>query len=180
MRHWASFLYVAAGLCVIFIFWSRSIIHTLTLIRWPMEFGHNFFYIGCALGEAILFSRLDNPLAWFQLSATYAAAVWLLFVYDMRLIHARIAEARNEADRALYGRAKADQLFNIYVLVPLLFFLNLACALAIWIWPDFFITRGGHIWLISSQLISFITYLAYIGRHFRKIAQLLLRSRQVD
>jgi hypothetical protein len=180
MRHWASFLYVAAGLCVIFIFWSRSIIHTLTLIRWPMEFGHNFFYIGCALGEAILFSRLDNPLAWFQLSATYAAAVWLLFIYDMRLIHARIVEARNEADRALYGRARADQLFNIYVLVPLLFFLNLACALAIWIWPDFFITRSGHVWLISAQLVSFITYLAYIGRHFSKIAQLLLRSRQVD
>ncbi|HMH02654.1 MAG TPA: hypothetical protein VK556_00480, partial [Candidatus Udaeobacter sp.] len=88
MRHWSSFPYVAAGLCVIFIFWSRSIIHTLTLIRWPMEFGHNFFYIGCALGEAILFSRLDDPLAWFQLSATYAAAVWLLFIYDMRLIHA--------------------------------------------------------------------------------------------
>ena len=54
MRHWGSFLYVAAGLCVIFIFWSRSIIHTLTVIRWPMEFGHNFFYIGFALGEAIL------------------------------------------------------------------------------------------------------------------------------
>ena len=180
MRHWASFPYVAAGLCVIFVFWSRSIIHTLTLIRWPMEFGHNFFYIGCALGEAILFSRLDNPLAWFQLSATYAAAVWLLFIYDMRLIHARIVEARNEADRALYGRARADQLFNIYVLVPLLFLLNLTCALAIWIWPDFFITRSGHIWLISSQLVSFITYLAYIGRHFSKIAQLLLRSRQVD
>ncbi len=153
MRHWISFLYVAAGLCVIFIFWSRSIIHTL---------------------------RLDNPLAWFQLSATYAAAVWLLFVYDMRLIHARVAEARNDADRALYGRARADQLFNIYVLVPLLFFLNLASALAIWIWPDFFITRGGHVWLISAQLVSFITYLAYIGRHFSKIAQLLLRSRQVD
>src|SRR5436189_4711858 len=103
-------LYVVAGLCVIFIFWSRSVIHTLTLIRWPMEFGHNFFYIGCALGEAILFSRLDDPLAWFQLSATYAAVVWLLFVYDMRLIHARVAEARSEADHALYARARADQL----------------------------------------------------------------------
>src|SRR5438128_8693845 len=126
-RHWENSLYVTAGLCVIFIFWSRSVIHTLTLIKWPLEFGHNFFYIGCALGEAILFSRLDNPLAWFQLSATYAGAVWLLFIYDMRLIHARIAEARNEADRDLYERARADQLFNIYVLVPLLFFINLAC-----------------------------------------------------
>jgi hypothetical protein len=43
-----------------------------------------------------------------------------------------------------------------------------------------FINRGGHIWLINAQLISFIAYLAYIGRHFSKIAQLLLRSRQVN
>ncbi len=43
MRHWDALLYVAAGLCVIFVFWSRSVIHTLTLIRWPLEFGHNFF-----------------------------------------------------------------------------------------------------------------------------------------
>src|SRR2546427_10517284 len=174
VRHWENFLYVAAGLCVIFVFWSRSIIHTLTLIKWPLEFGHNFFYIACALGEAILFSRLDSPLAWFQLSAAYAAVVWLLFIYDMRLIHARITESHNEADRALYARARADQLRNIYVFVPLLFFINLACALAIWIWPDFFITRGGHVWLISAQLVSFISYLTYIGRHFSKIAQLLL------
>jgi hypothetical protein len=54
-RHWGNFLYVAAGLCGIFIFWSRSIIHTLTLIKWPLEFRHNFFYIACALGESILF-----------------------------------------------------------------------------------------------------------------------------
>ena len=145
-----------------------------------MEFGHNFFYIGCALGEAILFSRLDDPLAWFQLSATYAAVVWLLFIYDMRLIHARVAEARNDADHALYARARADQLRNIYALVPLLFFLNLACALAIWTWPDLFIGRGGHVWLISAQLVSFIAYLIFIGRHFRKIAQLLLQSRQAN
>ncbi len=38
MRHWDALLYVAAGLCVIFVFWSRSVIHTLTLIRWPLEF----------------------------------------------------------------------------------------------------------------------------------------------
>src|SRR5438445_9599304 len=118
-RHWENLLYVAAGLCVIFIFWSRSIIHTLTLIRWPLEFGHNFFYIACALGEAILFSRLDRPLAWFQLSAAFAAVIWLLFVYDMRLIRARMAESNNAADRALYARARTDQMLNICVLVPL-------------------------------------------------------------
>src|SRR5437773_9665501 len=97
--HWHVLLYAVAGLCVIFIFWSRSVIHTLTLIKWPLEFGHNFFYIACALGEAILFSRLDRPLAWFQLSTAYAGVVWLLFIYDMRLIRARITESSNAADQ---------------------------------------------------------------------------------
>jgi len=177
-RHWENSLYVTAGLCVIFIFWSRSVIHTLTLIKWPLEFGHNFFYIGCALGEAILFSRLDRPLAWFQLSAAYAGAVWLLFIYDMRLIRARVTESSSDADRALYACAKADQLLNIWVLVPLLFLLNLGCAFAIWNWPDLFIARAGHIWLVGIQLASFIVYLVYVAHYFNAIAPLFLRSRE--
>jgi len=62
----------------------------------------------------------------------------------------------------------------------LLFFINLACAVAVWVWPDLFITRGGHVWLISAQLISFIAYLAYIRDHFIKIAPLLLQSQQAN
>lgn len=177
-QHADAFVYIAAGLCVIFIFWSRSVIHTLTLIRWPLEFGHNFFYIACALGEAVLFSRLDNPLAWFRLSAAYSAIVWLLFIYDMRLIRARIVESGDDSERALYDRARSDQLLNIQVLVPLLVLFNLACAFAIWHWPDLFIARGGHLWLISAQIVLFIGYLIYTGRYFSAIAPLVLRSRR--
>ena len=176
-EHASAFLYVAAGLCVIFIFWSRSVIHTLTLIRWPLEFGHNFFYIACALGEAILFSHLGNPLAWFQLSAVFAGIVWLLFIYDMRLIHARIVEARDDSERALYTRARSDQLLNIRLLVPGLIVLNLVSAFAIWSRPDLFIAHAGHIWLISAQLFSFIGYLLYTTRYFSVIAPLVLRHR---
>lgn len=177
-EHITAFLYVAAALCVIFIFWSRSVIHTLTLIRWPLEFGHNFFYIACALGEAILFSHLDNPLAWFQLSAVFAGIVWLLFIYDMRLIHARIVESHDDSEHALYARARSDQLLNIRVLVPLLIALNLVSAFVIWRWPDLLITRSGHIWPISAQLLSFIGYLFYTGRYFSAIAPLLLQNRR--
>jgi hypothetical protein len=177
-RHWNVFVYVLAGLCVIFIFWSRSVIHTLTLIKWPLEFGHNFFYIACALGEALLFSRLESPLAWFQLSAAYSGVVWLLFIYDMRLIHARIIESSNAADRALYARARADQLLNIWALVPLLLLLNLGCVFSIWNWPDLFLARAGHICLVYIQLTSFIGYLIYSGHYFKTIAPLLLQSRE--
>jgi hypothetical protein len=178
MRHSSAFLYIVAGLCVIFIFWSRSVIHTLALIRWPLEFGHNFFYIACALGEAILFSRLDNPLGWFQLSAGYATIVWLLFIYDMRLINTRIKESRTDSERALYKRKRSDQLLNIWALVPALVILSLACAFAIWRWPDVFIAKGHHNWLIAAQLLLFIGYLTYTGRYFRAIAPLILRSEQ--
>ena len=173
-------LYVAAGLCVIFIFWSRSVIHTLTLIRWPLEFGHNFFYIACALGEAILFTRLDDPLAWFQLSAVFAGIVWLLFIYDMRLIRARVAESHDDSEGALYGRARSDQLLNICVLVPALIVLNLDSAFAIWCWPDLFIARARHVWLIGVQLLCFFGYLFYTTRYFSAIAPLVLRNRRTD
>src|SRR5438270_53136 len=96
-RNWPASIYAASGLFVIFVFWSRSIIHTLTLIKWPLEFGHNFFYIACALGEAMLFTCLGRPLDWFCLSTIYAGVVWLLFVYDMRLIQARLNESRSSA-----------------------------------------------------------------------------------
>ena len=177
-EHASAAPYVAAGLCVIFIFWSRCVIHALTLIRWPLKFGHNFFYIACALGEAILFTRLDRPLAWFQLSAVYSGVVWLLFIYDMRLIRARIAESSDDSEHALYARARSDQLLNICLLVPLLIVLNLVSAFAIWRWPDLFVARAGHIWLISAQLVSFIGYLIYTGRYFAAIAPLVLRSRE--
>jgi len=179
-QHASASLYVATGLCVIFVFWSRSVIHTLTLIRWPLEFGHNFFYIACALGEAILFTRLDDPLAWFQLSAAFAGIVWLLFIYDMRLIHARIVESRDDSEHALYARARSDQLLNIYLLVPLLIVFNLVSAFAIWSRPDLFIARARHVWLIGAQLLSFIGYLFYTSRYFSAIAPLLLRNRRTN
>src|SRR3954465_1431420 len=80
--------YIMAGLLVIFVFWSRSVLHIITVIRWPLEFGHNFLYIGCALVEAVMFSRLTNPVAWFGLGALFGAVGWSLFAYDMRLIRA--------------------------------------------------------------------------------------------
>jgi hypothetical protein len=178
LNNWPAFLYLSAGLCIIFIFWSRSIIHTLTLIKWPLEFGHNFFYIACALGEAILFTRLGRPSPWFRLSTAYAAFVWLLFVYDMRLIRTRLGEATNEPERSLYQRTMEDQSLNIRVLIPLLFFFNLGCALAISHWPEFFIDRAGNVWLIAAQLLSFLIYLFYVTRFYNRLAPLILRSRQ--
>jgi hypothetical protein len=95
----------------------------------------------------------------------------------MRLIHARIAETGDDSQRRLYERARSDQLLNITLLVPLLISLNVLAAFLIWRWPDLFIARGGHTWLIGVQLLSFVGYLFYTSCHFSAIAPLILRSR---
>ncbi len=54
--------YVGVAFLTILLFWSRALIHTLTLIRWPLEFVHNFFYFLCALVEVLAFQHLQRPI----------------------------------------------------------------------------------------------------------------------
>jgi hypothetical protein len=177
-RQSAFWIYVAAGLLIILIFWSRSIVHTLTLIRWPLEFGHNFFYIACALGESLLFTRLSNPRAWFAIGALYAAIVWLLFIYDLRLVRAREGDSAGEASNRLYLLVKRDQRLNIFSLVPALFLLNLLSATSIHLWPEFFSARNGHVWLAAIQFVVLAIYLFYVLRFFKTLVPLITRARQ--
>ena len=55
---WKMWPYVLSGLIIILVFWSRVVLHILTVIRWPLEFGHNFLYIACALVEAFSLHNL--------------------------------------------------------------------------------------------------------------------------
>jgi hypothetical protein len=175
----ARWLYVLAGLLVILIFWSRSILHTLTLIRWPLEFGHNFLYIACALGEALLFTCLTNPLAWLGLSTVYAVVVWLLFVYDLRMIKPREADRPRDSSQRLCAMIERDQRLNIRLLMPALFALNLVCLFCIRSHPGFFLARYGHGYLIAAQLGSLALYLFYVVRFFGRLAP-LIRERQEE
>ena len=169
--------YIVSGLLVIFVFWSRSVLHIITVIRWPLEFGHNFLYIACALFEALLFTRLHSPRAWFAFGALFGAVGWLLFVYDLRLIRARAEDSAGPASNRLSAVVTRDQWLNITVLVPAVFLFNLACYLCIRQWPDLFLGRNLHLWLAVAQLAGFSAYLFYVMRFFKGIAPLILEAR---
>jgi hypothetical protein len=169
--------YLLAGLLVILIFWSRSVLHILTLIRWPLEFGHNFLYIGCAFAECLLFTRLSNPQAWFAFAAIYAAVGWILFVYDLRLLNARRRDSPGEASNRLYGIVARDQWLNINLLVPAVFLINLIFLVCTRFWPELFIGRGGHVWLGLIQVAAFSVYLAYVIRFFNNLAPFIAEAR---
>jgi hypothetical protein len=169
--------YIVAGLLVIFVFWSRSVLHIITVIRWPLEFGHNFLYIACALLEAILFTRLARPFEWFTAGAVFTAIGWVLFVYDLRLIGARIRDSAGPESDRLCALVRRDQWLNITALLPAVFLLNVICAAAVHLRPEFFVDRNGHLWLIGLQLFGFAAYLSYVVRYFARLAPVVVTAR---
>jgi hypothetical protein len=176
-RQYIFWPYVLAGLLIIFIFWSRAVLHIITVIRWPIEFGHNFLYIGCALIEAILFANLTNPVTWFGLGAAFIAAGWVLFLYDLRLIRARMRDSAGEASNKLFVLVDRDQWRNIAVLLPGVFLLNAGSAVTINAWPDSFLARNGHLWLAAAQLVGFGGYLVYVVKFYAALAPFIAEAR---
>ena len=170
--------YIATALVIILLFWSRSLIHTLTLIRWPLEFVHNFFYVACTLVEALAFTHLTDPFAWFALTAAYAVVVWTLFVYDMRMVALRGRDSAGPVGSRLYSLVGADQILNIRFLIPAIFLFNVGSAVAIHLRPDFFLGRGGHYLLIAAQGIGLIGYLVYVIRTYISFQPLITQTRE--
>jgi hypothetical protein len=177
-KQWIALPYVVSGLLLILLFWSRSLIHTLTLIRWPLEFGHNFFYIACTLAEVLAFTRLAEPFWWFALNAVFSALVWALFIYDLRMIRMREADSRSDDALRLYKIVMRDQRFNIWLLVPAILLFNIAFAIAIHRHPAFFLVQNGHLIPVACQMVGLATYLAYVIRAFVKLTPLIAAARQ--
>ena len=172
--------YIASGLLIILLFWSRSITHTLTLIRWPLEFRHNFLYITCTFIEGITFTKLGDPFQWFMLNGVFATAVWILFVADLRLVRQRRAEAVGLAENELYQFVLSDQKMNIIWLVPGLGLFNFAAAYCIYHWPEQMIHGGLHEFFAIFQTASLLGYLTYVGRFFKAVAPNILVANQEE
>jgi hypothetical protein len=172
--------YVANALLIILLFWSRSMTHTLTLIRWPLEFRHNFLYIACTLVEATTFTDLADPMRWYAFNSAFAVAVWFLFLADLRLIQQRQAESVGPAEDELYDIVLGDQLLNIRLLVPGLALFNFTGVLCIYFWPELLIQHGAHIFFAVIQTVTLMGYLLYVVRVYAKIAPIVLRANQEE
>ncbi len=137
--------YVAIGLLFVLLFWSRALIHTLTVIRWPVEFVHNFLYIACTLIQAILFTQITDPQHWYLLGAVYTASVWLLVAADARLIRRRFEGDSSPSAQALHRLLRREQNLHIYLGYPAVALFFAVVAAALYAWPDVFVAGGWHV-----------------------------------
>jgi hypothetical protein len=174
LEHWP---YIATGLCIILIFWSRSIIHALTVIRWPLRLGHNFLYVASTLIEAVMFTQVGDVLAWHAAGAAYAVTIWLLFAIDMRMIQDWARDRTGSASQALTEVLSRDQLLNVRVLMPLTaaFYAVATWIIAarpLWFGPGLVLALG------LVQLAWTIAYLAYVVMFLARLSPLILSARR--
>ena len=170
--------YILAGLLVILLWWSRAVIHTLTVIRWPIEFGHNFLYIASTLIEAVMFTQVGNPANWYWVGAAYGLLVWLLFVIDLRLIGRRMREPRGPAGTQLLSIIQREQRLQALLFMPVTVLFYLVAGRLINSQPQFFIDANGHLIFAALQLVGALSYITYIVLYFRRLSGLILASRQ--
>ena len=170
--------YAVTGLLIILLFWSRSLIHTLTVIRWPLRFGHNFMYIACTLVETVAFTQLTNPLNWYALNMVFALMAEILFALDLRMIRDRVSDSAGPIGSRLYTVVEREQLLNIRLVIPATALFNVLAVMAARYWPVSFVKDGGHVVVGMVQLAATLGYLFYVIRFFARIVPMIVQTRQ--
>jgi len=156
---WETWPYVLTGLAIILVFWSRSLVHTLSFIGWPLEFGHTFGYFAATLIEAAALSQVGEPEQWFALNTLYAACVWGLYAWDLRLVRRHASDFESSGKRALLADIVRDQQRNIRLLMPLAVAFQ---GLSWWLlhaYPQAMLDGHWHLLLIGLSLAFSLQYL---------------------
>jgi hypothetical protein len=170
--------YIITGLLIILLFWSRSLIHTFTVISWPLEFDHNFGYIACTLVEAIMFTQLSNVRYRYLLGFVYAVMIWFLFAFDLRMIRRRLFESTGIKSKQLFEILMREQLLHTRIGLPMVTLFFAISTIFAWTSPDWFVSSNGHVIFAALQLLTAAIYLAYVFYFFRRIAPLILLHRE--
>ena len=174
---WRTIPQIVVGVVVIFLVWSRTVMHAFTVIRWPIEYGHNFLYLALTLIEAVHFCQIGHPLAWFATGALYVSVVWVQFVYDLRMIDARVADSSGPKGTEMLTRLEAEHKLNIYVLMPLVQASWGLATFACWRWPAVFVDGLGATVLVGIQLVCLLGYLSWTLKFFGAMGSLVVAAR---
>jgi hypothetical protein len=169
--------YVVSGLLIILTVWTRSLLHAFTVIRWPLELGHNFFYVLITLFEATLFTQIHEPLRWYPMSAATAGVVLVMFVYERRMYTLRRKDSAGPKGAVLLDVLERDHDLSLRALVPMLVLAWSGSAALVLAYPEVFLAGQWHIALGIAQALGLLGYLAYVWRFYLRISELVVDAR---
>jgi hypothetical protein len=164
-----AWVLLTCGFLFVLVFWAGALIHALSIVRWPMDLPHYFFYFAVGLLEMITFAQMQHPQAWFGWSAVFFVVGDALYAYDFLLIRLRRGEfmGRGEPERRLYDHIVRRQVFEMVMVMPAGFTF---CLIAWW-------ALGAHPgWALSlavMQLVFTLGFLLTVTRSFAARVRLI-------
>lgn len=114
-----TYAFMGTGVAFVLSFWSVSLIHAISFVRWPMDLVHYFFYFVLAFCECLTFTTMDRPHDWFGFSLACFLVTGALYFYDYRMILRRRSDFEGDAaSRALYEHVIQRQRHEMAVMMP--------------------------------------------------------------
>lgn len=175
-----SWPYLFTGLLFLLTFWARALLHIVTVIKWPLEFGHNFLYVGCVIVEAIMFTQAGTFTQWYTMGIAYGAMALLLFVFDQRMVVQKVADSRTQETKDLCEALTDEHRLNARYLMPGFIVFFLAATLCLHWWPSTFIERGWHLAFGVSQVLIGLLYLNHVVHFYLRLAPKILASKRAE
>lgn len=165
--------YILSGFLLILTFWSQAIVHSLSFIKWPLDLGHNFGYFLLGLIEFLAFNHLEDPLRWFIFQLVFVLVASVLYWIDFRLIKKVEKDYTSPSQKSLYRHIYDEQMKEMKTLVPAGIIFNSMAVYLIWIFPEFFVNQGYHLWIVSIQVLLTIYIITVSIKSFKTRSKLI-------
>jgi hypothetical protein len=131
--------YVIAGFLFILAFWSQSILHAVSFIRWPLRLDRMFVYFVLAFIQSIAYTNLTRPMMWFFYFSLFSFVGLGLYLLDLKLIRdARGLFAVMPKGTELADAIEGRQLYELRVQVPCAIIFNLVALALLAFFPNYF------------------------------------------
>ncbi|MBI4137246.1 hypothetical protein HY469_04250 [Candidatus Roizmanbacteria bacterium] len=157
--------YITSGFMLILIFWSQSILHALSFIRWPIDLLHTFLYFLASFIEVMAFSQVADPRNWFLFGSLFVLSIGMLYAYDFYMIKkSRKHFISGTHQKHLFNHIYRYHQREMKFLVPAALFFNTAAFLLLYQNSELFIEQKYHVLIGGLQsLSSLVILIASLG-----------------
>ncbi len=168
-------LYILCGALIVIGAWTEVIVHTLSIVGWPLDMARNALYIAAAIIVAIQMHFLGDPRGWFAMSVPAGLIVVIILVYDLTLVEQKLRAANQPAATAIFNAVAKRQRRATLQGAAYYVFILISFGLVV-LFPSVFIEQRAHLILIALQTLGNAYILMRTIRDFKTWSEPILQA----
>ncbi len=166
--------YVLAGLTILLVFWAQAILHTVSVIRWPLYMEHMLLYFIAAFLQVIAYSNIGNGTAWFFWWSLFSLCALVIYLVDLRIIKEVVPRfSQLQSGEPYIAEVLRRHLFELRFLVPSALIFNIGACALMFFNPDLFTNPLAYATLGGLQFLISLGALADCARNFKERSAML-------